>query len=144
MGYSRIQGGPFSLDAVLAELAHPGAGGVSFYVGTVRGEEGGAPVAALHYEAFPEMAAPELERLRQETVARFGLLDAIVIHRTGRIAAKEPILLVALSGAHRAETFQAVAHFMDELKRRVPIWKLEETPQRETWILGSENRRLPR
>lgn len=144
MGWTRIQTERFNVDDVLAELSDPRAGGVTSYVGSVRGDDDGRPVDALEYEAFPEMAERELERLRQETLTRFRLLDAIVIHRTGRLAPGEPILLVALSGRHRAETFQAVAHFMDELKQRIPIWKREHGQRSETWILGAENRRVPR
>lgn len=142
MGYTRLQAGPFSTDAVLRELQDPRSGGTTVYIGTVRGTDEGREIGALHYEAFPEMAEPELERLRKETIARFGLVDAIVIHRTGRLSAGEPILLVALSGVHRRETYQAIAHFMDELKQRIPIWKREEGPGGSPWILGATNQRV--
>ncbi len=143
MGYARIQELPFSLDQVLGDLRHDETGGVTFYVGTVRRREGSTTVEALEYEAFPEMALSTLEALRQETVRRFGLVDAVVVHRTGRLVAGEPILLVALAGAHRTETFDAVRFFMDRLKEIVPIWKKEESVQGSAWILGSSNRRVP-
>lgn len=141
MGYTRIQTQRFSLDEALASLTTASTGGVAFYVGTVRARDEGRNVAALHYEAYPEMAESILEQLRQETIERFGLLDAIVIHRTGRIPAGEPVLLVALAGRHRAETFDAVRHLMDRLKEVVPIWKKEEGDAGATWILGEERRR---
>lgn len=144
MGYVRLQKEPFSIDAALRELTGPTTGGVTLYVGTVRGHDRGTVVDALHYEAFPEMAQQELERLRRETVKRFGLVDALVIHRLGRLRPGEPILLVGLSGTHRKETFGALDHFMDRLKQIVPIWKQQETPKGRAWILGAEHRRVKR
>jgi len=141
MGYARLQTEPFTLDSVLKELAQDRVGGVTFYVGTVRRSDDERTVDALTYEAYPEMAQAALDDLRKETISRFGLVDATVIHRTGRLSAGEPILLVALAGAHRAETFDAVRHFMDRLKTLVPIWKREEGSEGEHWILGPERRR---
>jgi molybdopterin synthase catalytic subunit len=142
MGYARLQAEPFSLDAALKDLTHERAGGITLYVGTVRGREGDRTISSLTYEAFPEMAQESLERLRQDTVERFHLVDALVIHRIGRLQVGEPILLVALAGAHRGETYDAVRHFMDQLKRLVPIWKREEGPEGTAWILGAEGRRV--
>jgi molybdopterin synthase catalytic subunit len=136
MGRVRLQEEPFSLDDILRESQDPSAGGVTFYVGTVRGDDDGRSVDALDVEAYPEMAVRELERIRTATVERFDLVDATVVHRTGRLSAGEPILVVALFGRHRQETFAAIEFFMDELKRRVPIWKKEEGSVGSSWILG--------
>src|SRR5688572_2098903 len=122
MGYVRLQTEAFSTDAVVAELAGDDVGGVNVYIGTVRGRDDDRRIEALTYEAFPEMAKPQLERHRTETIERFGLVDAIVIHRLGRLVAREPILLVALAGRHRKETYAAIDHFMDRLKAVIPIW----------------------
>ena len=142
MGYARIQEAPFELDRVLSELHDPRSGGVTFYVGRVRGEEPGRRIEVLEYEAYPEMAQRSLEALRADVIQRFHLVDAIVIHRTGRLPAGTPILVVALAGRHRAETFDAVRYFMDRLKEFVPIWKKEEGSEGATWILGAEDRRV--
>lgn len=142
MGYARLQAAPFRVDEVLSELVNPKTGGVALYVGTVRGEDGSLRVDQLEYEAFPEMAERSLEALRQETVRKFDLLDAIVIHRVGRLRPGDPILVVALAGRHREETFEAVRYFMDQLKKSIPIWKKEHGSEGGTWILGAENRRV--
>jgi molybdopterin synthase catalytic subunit len=136
MGYVRIQREPFSSDAVLGELKGPRVGGVTLYVGTVRAEDDERRVTALHYEAYPEMAQEQLERLRRETVSRFGLVDATIIHRLGRLEAGDDILLVALAGVHRKETYAAIDFLMDRLKEIIPIWKQEESAHGRTWILG--------
>lgn len=140
MGEVRLQRESFSVDDVLRELSDPRAGGVNVYVGSVRGDDDGRAVEALEYEAYPEMARTVLERLRAEAVERFGLLDATVVHRIGRLHAGEPILLVALSGRHRKETYAAMDFFMDQLKAVVPIWKQEQGRGGGAWILGAERR----
>lgn len=143
MGYTRLQTEPFGIDGVLDELRRdPRTGGVTFYVGTVRGDDDGRKVDALTYEAYPEMAEKVLDHLRRETIQRFRLVDATVIHRLGAMKAGQPILLVALAGAHRAETYDAIRYFMDRLKEDVPIWKREESADGPTWILGNERRRV--
>lgn len=143
MGYARLQTGPFSIDAVLAELRSDRTGGVTFYIGTVRADDDGHRIDALTYEAFAEMAHDTLEALRRETVETYGLVDATVIHRTGRLQAGQPILLVALAGVHRKETYDAVRFFMDRLKEVVPIWKREEAGGEAAWIVGADGRREP-
>lgn len=136
MGYVRLQREPFSVDAILRELKGPRVGGVTLYVGTVRSEDDARRVEALHYEAYAEMAHEQLEGLRQDTITRFGLVDATIIHRLGRLGAQEEILVVGLAGTHRKETYAAIDHFMDRLKEIIPIWKQEESPMGRTWILG--------
>ena len=86
----------------------------------------------LAYEAFEPMAAKELETLRQQAVARFGLTGCALHHRTGEVPLTEAAVIVATASAHRAEAFQAAAWAMDEIKAKVPIWK------RETYTDGSE------
>jgi molybdopterin synthase catalytic subunit len=136
MGYVRLQREPFSADSVRRELTTARVGGVTVYVGTVRGDDDGRRIEALEYEAYPEMAERQLEALRRETIERFGLVDATVIHRLGRLHAGEDILLAAFAGAHRKETFAAVDYFMDRLKAIIPIWKEEQTATGRRWILG--------
>lgn len=141
MGYARLQPEPFSLDAVLAELRHDEAGGVNLYVGTVRRHDEGQRVEALDYEAYGPMAAKSLELIRSEAVTRFHLTDAIVIHRHGRLAAGEPILVVACASVHRQQAIDATKHVMDRLKEVVPIWKKEIADATPAWILGKQRRR---
>lgn len=144
MGYVRLQREPFSLERVLRELKGPQVGGVTFYVGTVRTEDDGRRVEALQYEAYPEMATEQLERLRTETIGRFGLVDAVIIHRLGRLTADDEIMVVALAGRHRKETYAAIDHLMDRLKEIIPIWKQEESPQGHAWILGEKRQSVNR
>lgn len=126
-----LQDGPFSLDALTAQLAREGAGAIVAFIGVVRGDEG---VAQLRFEAYTEMAEREIEAIRAEAVGRFGLLDCIIRHRLGVLALGEPIVAVAASAAHRRSAFEAAAWVMDELKTRVPIWKQEQGPELARWV----------
>lgn len=92
--------------------------------GVVRSEENGAAIAALEYEAYPEMALTEMRRLLNEISEQHPCLAAKVIHRTGLIPVGEAAIYVGIAGRHRAEAFAALSAFMDRLKRDVPIWKV--------------------
>jgi molybdopterin converting factor subunit 1 len=119
---------PFSLDGLVEGLRKEGAGAVVTFTGLVRptsGEQPGARVERLEFEAYEPMAERTLEEVREEAVAKFGLVDARIRHRVGALALKEPIVAVVVSARHRREAFEAAAWIMDELKTRVPIWKRE-------------------
>lgn len=91
--------------------------------GIVRGEENGANISALEYEAYPEMAEREIRRLLESLAKKHPCLVAKVIHRTGIIPVGETAIYVGVAGKHRAEAIALLAEFMDRLKQDVPIWK---------------------
>jgi molybdopterin molybdotransferase len=91
--------------------------------GVVRGEENSQPIAALEYEAYPEMAEREIRRLLESLAAKHPCLAARVIHRVGVIPAGETAIYVGVVGRHRSEAIALLAEFMDRLKQNVPIWK---------------------
>lgn len=135
MTRSRLQTTPIEPVDAWPDAVAPSTGAVTLYVGTVRGDDEGHPVDVLVVEAYAEMAVQELDRLCEQTIERFGLEDARVVHRIGRVEAGEALLAVAIHGRHRKETFAAIDFFLDELKRRVPIWKKEDGPAGR-WIVG--------
>lgn len=112
------------------------SGAVASFLGLARGEAGQA--TALELEAWPEFTGSEIARLIEEASGRFSLHDATVIHRTGRIAAGEAIVLVMTAAAHRREAFEACDFLMDYLKSRAPLWKKEFGPAGERWVEPSE------
>jgi molybdopterin synthase catalytic subunit len=98
-------------------------------------------VALLAYEAFVPMAEAELGRLRDEAMARFGLVRCLIHHRLGEVPLLEAAVVVAASSPHRREAFEAAAWIMDRIKERVPIWKRERyTDGAQTWVEGDERR----
>jgi molybdopterin molybdotransferase len=96
--------------------------------GVVRGEENDQSIAALEYEAYPEMAEREIHRLLETLAVKHPCLAARVIHRVGIIPVGETAIYVGVAGRHRGEAIALLAEFMDRLKQDVPIWKRRALP----------------
>ncbi|MFH1679974.1 MAG: endonuclease III [Candidatus Eisenbacteria bacterium] len=116
---------PIDVGVLVRSASSPAAGAVCAFQGTVRAEGEKDPLAALEYTAYEEMAIREMERLREETIARFGVKEVLIVHRIGRLAVGEASVAVVVSAAHREEAFAACRHAIDALKSSVPIWKKE-------------------
>jgi len=123
-----------SIDEALQGLRLRRVGAVSIFVGIVRGETGGRVVEALEIEAYDEMALREMERIRVEALKRFKVEEVAILHRVGRLKVGEIILIILVAAAHRDEAFKACRYVLEELKRRVPLWKREITPMGATWV----------
>jgi molybdopterin synthase catalytic subunit len=104
-------------------LGRTDIGAVVTFTGLCRADENGEPIAALTLEHYPGMAEAEIARHVDEACARWPLLGVTVIHRYGRIAAGEVIVLVATASSHREAAFAAASFLMDYLKTRAPFWK---------------------
>jgi molybdopterin synthase catalytic subunit len=130
----RVTREDFSVDEIIAGLKSRSTGGVVSFLGVVRGESKGKPVEHVEIEVYEEMARRQLEAIREEAISRFGVEEAAIVHRYGSLKVGENILLVAVASAHRAEAFDACRYVIDEIKRRVPIWKKEVTPEGEWWV----------
>jgi len=117
---------PLDPAALLAEVATVGNGASIVFVGTVRDVNEGRAVSGIEYTAYAAMAVRELEAIASEAVLRFGTDDVVVEHRIGRLALGEASVVIAVAHPHRAEAYEASRFIIEELKRRVPIWKREE------------------
>ena len=102
-------------------------GAVVTFTGICRADENGEPIAALHLEHYPDMAEAEIGRHVETARHRWPLLGVTVIHRYGRIAPGEAIVLVVTASTHRQAAFAAAEFLMDYLKTRAPFWKQVET-----------------
>lgn len=92
-------------------------------MGLVRPLEDGHHISGIEYEAHPEMAAHQMEHIAREALTKFELDGVIIHHRTGFVKTGEPSVLVRTESRHRAESYRANEWIMNELKKRVPIWK---------------------
>jgi molybdopterin synthase catalytic subunit len=131
-----IQSADFDLAAEVAAL-HAGDGGtgaVCSFVGTVRDTAPGQGVKAMELEHYPGMTERAIEAMVDEAAKRFDIRGVRVIHRVGRLMPCDKIVLVAVSSAHRHESFQACEFLMDYLKTQAPFWKKEETPAGAQWV----------
>ena len=109
-------------------------GAVVTFTGICRGAESGEPIAALTLEHYPGMAEAEIASHVEEAKGRWPLLGVAVIHRYGRIAPGENIVLVVTASSHREAAFSAAEFLMDYLKTRAPFWKQVESTAGKTWV----------
>jgi molybdopterin synthase catalytic subunit len=135
----RVTDAALSIDEAVAAVASPAAGAINVFLGVVRDNNLGRSVDHLEYEAYPTMAEKVMRELGEEAVRRFGLIDCAILHRTGPLAIGETSLLVAISSGHRAESFEGGRWLVDEIKKKVPVWKKEIWEGGESWIEGPES-----
>ena len=121
----RIQAEDFDIAAEIKRMISGRAdiGAVVTFSGLCRDEDG--RLGALELEHYPGMAEAEIGRIAHEAVRRWPLTGLAAIHRHGRIAPGENIVLVVAASSHRQAAFEAASFLMDFLKTRAPFWKRE-------------------
>jgi molybdopterin synthase catalytic subunit len=116
-------------------LSDDAAGACVTFEGRVRNENEGREVESLSYEAYPAMALSEGNEVVRDAISRFELLNAYCVHRTGHLAIGDVAVWVGAISGHREEAFEACRFIIDEVKRRVPIWKKEYyTDAESAWV----------
>jgi molybdopterin synthase catalytic subunit len=110
------------------------SGALAAFVGLMRDYNAGSKVRAMVLEHYPGMTEAALEQIAAEAVARFALHRVRIVHRVGRMLPTDPIVLVAVTAAHRGEAFRGCEFLMDHLKTKAPFWKKEETDSGERWV----------
>jgi molybdopterin synthase catalytic subunit len=115
---------PLDLGALVTEVSGPGRGGIASFLGLVRNHHEGRAVIRLEYSAYGTMAEAEAAVIVAEAEERWPVRVA-ARHRLGVLDVGQVAVAVAAAGAHRAEAFDACRYVIEELKRRVPIWKKE-------------------
>jgi molybdopterin synthase catalytic subunit len=109
-------------------------GAVCTFVGTVRDRNDGQSVSTMELEHYPGMTEKAIEAMIDEAFQCFDIFGARVIHRVGLLQPLDQIVLVAVTSAHRGESFQACEFLMDYLKTQAPFWKKEQTPEGARWV----------
>lgn len=123
--------------AVLSRVGHDQDGAMLLFVGVVRNHADGRSVSGMRYDAYVEMAEPELTRIAEEAAARLGTDRLAVVHRIGELEIGEVSVAIAASSPHRAESFDATRYVIEEIKKRVPIWKKEHYLEGDAaWVKG--------
>jgi len=132
----RIQQEDFSQDeeVVALKAASQRIGGIATFLGCARDFSEGRSVSEISFEAYGSMALAEMNKLREEAIAKFGLLEARIVHRVATVRAGDNIVFIAAGAEHRGPAFEGCRWMIDELKQRVPIWKKEITPEGEAWV----------
>ncbi len=109
-------------------------GATSIFIGTLRDFNDGAGVHGMQLEHYPAMTQKHLQAISREAMARWDILDTLIIHRFGEIHPDEPIVLLAVWSAHRSESFPACRYLIEELKSRAPFWKKEINGEGARWV----------
>jgi len=135
----RVTGEELRTEEAVSAVGSPEAGAINVFLGVVRNNNIGRSVQYLEYDAYPSMAEKVMAELATQAKGRFGLIDVAVLHRTGRLEIGETSLLIAVSCGHRAESFEAGHWLVDEIKKRVPVWKKEVWDNGEAWVEGPES-----
>ena len=135
----RVQSDPFDPGAELTafSLGRSDMGAIVTFSGVVRDlPDGGLQV--MEIEHYPGMTEAALTGIATEAMGRWSLGDALVIHRHGRLAPGEIIMMVATAAPHRKDAFEAAEFLMDYLKSRAPFWKREETADGADWVAAKD------
>ncbi len=132
----RVQEEDFDVGAELAALSagNHEIGGIASFVGVVRKMAGDAKIDAMTLEHYPGMTERALAEIEAEARERWPLEATLVIHRYGRLAPGDNIVMVATASAHRQAALEACAYLIDWLKTKAPFWKLEETAEGAKWV----------
>jgi molybdopterin synthase catalytic subunit len=116
---------PIRLDPLIDQVRAPDRGGIAIFLGLVRDHHQGRGVLGLDYSAYGEMAERETARIVEEVVSRGSRVAVVVQHRIGALTVGDTAVAVVAASAHRAEAFEACRYVIEELKKRVPVWKKE-------------------
>jgi len=133
-----IQTADFDVAKEIAALRaqDPRVGAVCSFIGTVRDRTAGTPgaISSMELEHYPGMTEKSIELMIDAAHAKFDIFGTRVIHRVGLLAPLDQIVMVAVTSAHRGESFQACEFLMDYLKTQAPFWKKEQTPEGARWV----------
>ncbi|TAM61742.1 MAG: molybdopterin converting factor [Rhodanobacter sp.] len=142
MNHFSLSSDAVDLAQLRESLRHSGSGGFCNFEGWVRNNNEGREVSGLEYEAYAELALAEGERIIAEAIARYGVLAARCVHRTGVLGIGDLAVWIGVSAAHRDEAFRACRYIIDEIKHRLPIWKKEHYLSGDTaWVACSHTER---
>ena len=124
---------PLDPRRIEAAVSWTGAGAVLTFLGNTRDSFEGRAVLGLDYEAYPEMAIPELAKIEAEIVARWPGSRVVMVHRLGAVGLGETSVVISVSSPHRAAVYEASRYAIEALKARVPIWKRERYRDGASW-----------
>lgn len=125
---------PLDVGEALRRVNGPGMGGIVTFVGAVRNHARGQEIRFLEYEAYPEMAVREMEKIAEQAAERWPGTKVSIGHRSGHLEIGDIAVVVVAAAPHRAEAFEACRYAIDTLKETVPIWKKEVATDGEYWV----------
>jgi len=127
-----IQTGDVDIGKLVNEAKQRGTGAIVVFDGIVRDDD----IREMELEAYEEVAVPELEKIATEAKKTYNLLSVDIIHRIGRLAVGENILIIVVSAGHRKQAYEGSRYIIETIKAGVPIWKKELTKDGGRWVPG--------
>jgi len=127
---------PIDVNRILEDVKDTAAGAISIFIGTVRNHNSSGSVSEILYEAYNKMAEDVMTKIEFEALEKWNLRRSITIHRIGKLEVGETSVVVAVSSEHRKEAFDACNYVIDNIKKRVPIWKKEISGTEQKWVDG--------
>jgi molybdopterin synthase catalytic subunit len=125
---------PLSAQECIDLAAHPGSGGSTVFIGTVRDQTQGRKVLRLEFEAYAPMAVSEMRKIAAVAEERWQAHHVVIHHRVGSLEVGEIAVIIAVATPHRRAAFEACQFAIDTLKESVPIWKKEIFEDGEVWV----------
>ena len=122
----------FSAEVNTFQAKVKSAGALVTFTGIVRDDSGS--LDHMFIEHYPAMTEAALQKIETQAIAKFGLEDALVIHRYGMLTPGETIMMVATAARHRKDAFAGANYLMDYLKSRAPFWKKEISKDHTEWV----------
>ena len=116
---------PIEINALVHEVARTANGATLVFIGTVRDVNNGRAITGMEYTAYNAMAERELADITREASEQFATEDIVVEHRIGALGLGDASVAIAVAHAHRGPAYEASRYVIEQLKQRVPIWKLE-------------------
>ena len=125
---------PININNFINEGITNSDGADLIFIGRVRDSSQNKKVLYIDYDIYSEMAIKELNKIADEAVSEHNLNRVIIIHRYGRVMAGESSILILVSSTHRDSSYSASRYIIDEIKKRVPIWKKEFYNDGSEWV----------
>ncbi|HPS57417.1 MAG TPA: molybdenum cofactor biosynthesis protein MoaE [Spirochaetota bacterium] len=123
---------------ILESGINPGDGSDILFCGRVRNNSRGKNVKYIDYQVYPEMAVREMDKIADEAILKWNLNRCVIVHRYGRVMPGESSIVILVSSPHREESYISSKYIIDEIKKRVPVWKKECYDDGSEWI-GDRN-----
>ncbi len=127
-----LQTGDVDIGELIRKAKGPGTGAIVVFDGVVR-DDG---ISSLELEAYRDVAEKELEGIASDARERFGLISVDIVHRVGRLAVGENILVIVVGAGHREEAYEGSRYIIERIKAGVPIWKKEMREDGDRWVEG--------
>jgi molybdopterin synthase catalytic subunit len=127
-----IQHEDVDIGKLISEAKRPGTGAVVVFDGVVRDDD----IREMELEAYEEVALKELEKIAEDAKKLHRLSHVDIVHRIGRLAVGENILIIVVSAGHRPEAYAGSRYIIEEIKKGVPIWKKELRKDGDRWVPG--------